>query len=275
MKTEGLHFILVISSWILSACQPAQIPPTAIATSVPVTNTTVPTNTLESTSTPMPSPTPIAYSSVLDETFSNVQILYKDDFEYETPGMSPTGWVSAYDNAVPRIEEESRIKITPSANSQGGVFYYDGKAITPGEGVFLTFQYTGTTNNLTLGFDNVNAQGDFFQFKTEGYYSFALQLMGRYLSAHVIEGPYLRDADFNGNLKLMEGVWYNYIVAFDKNRNYIIKIWEPHSPENQLVHTRNWENSPAAYYFIGWVGAERTLWMDEFTIFSFDDILQQ
>ncbi len=273
MKAKVLLVILVVCSQVLSACQSAQIPPTA--TVIPATNIPIPTNTSEPTSTSEPSPTPISYPDVLDQTFSNIQVLYKDDFDFKIQGKSPNGWVSTNDNAVLRVAKDNSVKITPKANSQGGVFYYNEEPIKPGEGVFLTFQYTGTKNNFTWGLDNINAQGEFFQFKTEGYYSFAMQMMGQYLSAHVIEGPYLKDDDFKGNLKLIEGTWYNYTVAFDKNNNYILKIWEPNSPENQLVYTRNWENSPTSYYFISWIGAERTLWIDEFTIFSFDDILQQ
>jgi len=273
MKTKGLIIILSVCSWILSACQSTQTPSNETVTST--TNAPAPTNTAEPTYTSEPSPTPITYSDILDQTFSNVHILYKDDFDYKIQGMSPNEWISTNDNAVLRISKDSNVKITPNVNSQGGVFYYNEKTITPGEGVFLTFQYTGIKNIFTWGLDNVNAQGEFFQFKTDGYYSFAMQMFDKNLSAHVIEGPYLKDDPFKGDLKLIEGTWYNYIVAFDKNNNYIIKVWEPNSPESQLIYTRKWENSPTAYYFISWVGAERSLWMDEFTIFSFDDILQQ
>ncbi len=274
MKTKGLLIVLVVCSWILSACQSAQTPPTAIATSAPSTSTPVPTNTFEPTSTPEPSPTPITYPNVLDQTFSNVQVLFKDDFVFKIQGMSPNGWVSTDDNAILRIGKDSNVKITPRAGAIGGIFYFEEMPITPGMGVVFTFQYTGTTNVFTWGLDNINAQGEFFKFKTDGYYSFATQMFDKNLSAHVIEGPYLKDDPFKGNLKLLEGVWYNYMVAFDKDSNYIIKIWEPSSPENQLVYVRNWTNAPAAYYFISWIGAERALWMDEFTIFSFDDMLQ-
>ena len=58
MKAKDLLVALVIYSWIMSACQPAQItlPPvaTATATVVPPTNTPVPTNTPEPTSIPIP-----------------------------------------------------------------------------------------------------------------------------------------------------------------------------------------------------------------------------
>jgi hypothetical protein len=265
----GFAILISLSCGVLST----PVPPTFTPSSIPPT--LPPTFTPEPTSTSEPSPTPVTYPDVLDQTFSNVQVLYKDDFDFKIQGKSPNGWISTDDNATLRIAKDDNVKIVPRANTYGGLFYYGEKAITPGEGVFLTFQYTGTKNNFTWGLDNIDAQGKFFKFKTDGYYSFAMQMMGQYLSAHVIEGPYLKDDDFKGDLKLLEGNWYNYTVAFDKNNNYIIKIWEPNSPSNQLVYTRSWQNSPTAYYFISWVGAERTLWMDEFTIFSFDDILQQ
>lgn len=266
MKSKILLFGLVLFCSAL-ACQSSEISPTAIvarATETPA----LPTDT------PIPSPTPITYPEVLDQTFSNVTILYKDDFEYKIQGMSPNGWVSVDDNAILRIVEANNVKIIPRPNSVGGIFYFNEKAITPGEGVSFTFQYTGTKNNFTWGLDNINAQGEFFEFKRDGYYSFAMQMLDKSLSAHVIEGPYLKDDPFKGDLKLIEGVWYNYTVALDKENNYIIKIWEPNSPEKQLVYIRNWTNSPTSYYFISWIGAERELWMDDFTIFSFDNIIQ-
>jgi hypothetical protein len=265
----GFVILISLSCGVLST----PVPPTFTPSSIPLT--LPPTFTPEPTSTSEPSPTPVTYPDVLDQTFSNVQVLYKDNFDFKIQGKSPNGWISTDDNAVLRVAKDSNVKITPRANSNGGLFYYGEKAINPGEGIFLTFQYTGTKNNFTWGLDNIDAQGKFFKFKTDGYYSFAMQMMDQYLSAHVIEGPYLKDDDFKGDLKLLEGSWYNYTVAFDKNNNYIIKIWEPNSPANQLVYTRSWQNSPTAYYFISWIGVERTLWMDEFTIFSFDDILQQ
>lgn len=274
MKTKGLLFVLLICSWILSTCQSAQTPPTAITTSVPATNTPVLTNTLEPISTSEPSPTPIMYPTVLDQTFTNVNVLFKDDFVFKIQGIPPTGWVSTEDNAILRISKDGNVKITPRVDAIGGIFYFEEMPITPGMGVVFTFQYTGTKNIFTWGLDNIDAQGQFFKFKTDGYYSFAMQMFDKNLSAHVIEGPYLKDDPFNGTLKLIEGVWYSYMMAFDKNNNYIIKIWEPNLPENQLVYIRNWENSPTAYYFVSWIGAERALWMDEFTIFSFDDILE-
>lgn len=266
-----LALLTVIESGCAPTSTPAPTPVPSTFTPSPVPPTLPP----EPTATPIPSPTPITYPSVLDQTFSNVQVLYKDDFEFTFQGMSPSGWVTSEDNAVLRIAKDSNVRIIPRADAFGDTFYFEEMPINPGMGVFFTFQYTGTKNVFTWGFDNINAQGKFFDFKTDGYYSFALQMFDKNLSAHVIEGPYLKDDPFKGSLKLLEGVWYNYMMAFDNDNNYIIKIWEPHSPENQLIYIRHWENSPTAYYFISWIGTERELWMDEFTVFSFDEILEQ
>ena len=270
-KFVSVFFLLMV---LASGCASAPIP---VPTPMPSTSTPSPlppTFTPEPTATPIPSPTPITYPSVLDETFSNVQILYKDDFDFTIQGMSPSGWVTAEDNAVLRIAKDSNVRIIPRAGAFGDSFYFEEMPITPGMGLVFTFQYTGTKNVFTWGIDNINAQGKFFEFKTDGYYSFAMQMFDKNLSAHVIEGPYLKDDPFDGTLKLLEGVWYDYMMAFDNDNNYLINIWEPHSPENQLIYVRHWENSPTAYYFISWVGAERELWMDDFTVFSFDEFLE-
>ncbi len=263
-------FLIILASGCAPASTPTPMPVPSTLTPSPVP----PTFTPEPTSTPIPSPTPITYPSVLDQTFSNVQALYKDDFNFMIQGMSPNGWVSIDDNAVLRIAKDNNVKIIPRPGTNGGIFYFEGMSITPGMGVLFTFQYTGNTNVFTLGLDNIDANGRFFDFKTDGYYSFALQMFNKNLSAHVIEGPYLKDDPFKGNLSLLEGVWYSYMMAFDNDNNYMIMIWEPHSPDNQLIYNRHWENSPTEYYFISWIGEERELWMDEFTVFSFDEILE-
>jgi len=261
--------ILFAFGIFLSACQTTPPLPTAtLPASEPATAIPDPTNT------PEPSATPITYPDVLDQTFTNIQVIYKDDFEYRIQGEVPKGWVTRDNNALLRKNKDSNFKIDPRTDTIGDIFYFTEESITPGKGVFLTFQYTGANNNFTWGLDNINAQGEFFQFNTDGYYSFAMQMLSTSLSAHVIEGPYLKDDNFNGDLKLIEGTWYNFVIAFDKNDNYIIKIWAPDSPENQLSYTRNWPNSPKEYYFISWIGAERSLWMDDFTIFSFDELAQ-
>lgn len=276
MKKSTLFiFAFVLLMVLVGGCAPVSkpVPPPVPSTFTP--SPVPPTFTPEPTATPIPSPTPITYPNVLDQTFSNVQVVYKDDFEFTIQGMSPSGWVTAEDNAVLRIAKDSNVRIIPRAGAFGDLFYFEEMPITPGMGVVFTFQYTGTKNVFTWGIDNINAQGKFFEFKTDGYYSFAMQMFDKNLSAHVIEGPYLKDDPFKGTLKLLEGVWYDYMMAFDNDNTYVIKIWEPHSPENQLTYVRHWDNSPTAYYFISWIGAERELWMDEFTVFSFDEILEQ
>ncbi len=269
-----LPALVLLSAAVSCGAPPPAALPTVAPTAVPLPTSTV-TPPPTPTETPVPSPTPIAYPAVLDQTFSGVNVLYQDDFKYHIRGLSPEGWETAQDAATLRVIEGGWFKITPRPKSSGDTFYYTGQPIRPGQGVSLLFQYMGTKDTFTWGIDNINAQGRFFRFKSEGYYSFAMQMLGPSLSAHVIEGPYLKDDDFKGTLKLLEGTWYGLLIAFDKQDNYIIKIWNPEAPGDELVYVRNWPNSPTSYYFISWIGAGRTLLVDDFTIFGFDELSQE
>ncbi len=271
MKIRAILLILLGLSCILSACQPAPIIPTATATALPPTSTPVPTDTPEPTATLEPSPTPIVYPDVLDQTFLNVQIVFRDNFDFKMQGIAPDGWKSINDEIVPRVTKSNTAGFTPRSN--GGIIYYGAEVINPGEGVFFNFQYDGTINDITLGLDNIDTQGNFFQHKTEGYYSFAAQMHNQTLYGHVIEGPYQKAFNFTGAIKFIQGTWYSCMIALDKENNYILKIWETDSPENQMSYVRNWPDTPKAYYFVSWIGAKRGLLMDEFTIFSFDKMI--
>jgi hypothetical protein len=78
-----------------------------------------------------------------------------------------------------------------------------------------------------------------------------------------------------GNLRLQEDTWYNIVLAFDGNQDYLIKIWQPDDPEKQLTYLRNWKDFPDKYYFISWITAKRRLLMDDFTVFKFEEIVQK
>lgn len=54
MKTKILLATLILCSWLLPACQPAQVPPSSTATIAPPTNTAAPTDTPVPTNTPIP-----------------------------------------------------------------------------------------------------------------------------------------------------------------------------------------------------------------------------
>ena len=77
MKIKNFLVILILCSWVLSACQPAQTLPTAAVVSAPPTDTSAPVNTPLPTETPKPTQTPLPQG-----------ILFRDDFQGE---LQP-GW---------------------------------------------------------------------------------------------------------------------------------------------------------------------------------------
>lgn len=270
MKKRNLPSILLLCIWALSACQGTPIPPTAI----PPTDTPIPTDTPQPTSTVVPSPTTLTYPDVLNESFSNVYVLYKDDFDYKGPSQAPEGWVSKLNGATMSTTRDDNFRIGTRTNSQGDVFYYAREAIHPGEGVSFSFKYTGTKNTFTLGLDNIDPTGKFVEPRQTGYHSFAMQMNGQSFSAHVIKDAYLQDDPFKGDLKLTENTWYGAVIAIDADKNYFIKVWDLNAPEHQLSYVRSLPDASYTYLFISWIGAERVLWMDEFTIFRFDALVQ-
>ena len=95
MKPKGLLVILVVCSWVLSACQSAQTPP--VATVAPSTNTPVPTNTSEPTSTPEPSPVPIL--TLLSQKDGMI-LMYVTEGKF-TMGSTSTIHDSGFSDAAP------------------------------------------------------------------------------------------------------------------------------------------------------------------------------
>src|SRR5512142_1463075 len=110
-------------------------PPTTVLPTVAPTAT--PTPPPASTDTPEPSPTPIGYPDVLNQTFTGVNVLYRDDFRYRIQGLSPDGWVAGNDAVTLRKIQGGWFKITPRPDSNGDVFYYTGRPLQAGEGVYM------------------------------------------------------------------------------------------------------------------------------------------
>lgn len=259
---------------LFTACQPAAQPPTPTSTSAP-TNTAspmpTPTNTPEPTSTPEPSPTPIVLPDTLDQTFTNVSIIHRESFEYVMPNTAPAEWQTDQQYAI-WVTEENELKAHSLPSTVGTVFYYSGQIIGPNTGVFLTFKYNGTAESFTLGFDNVTSGGDLIRGKD--FRSVAMEARNQNPIVYGNFGGATAKGTFKGNLTLQEDTWYNIALAFDENQNYIIKIWQPDNPEKQLTYQRVWNDFPDKYYFISWVNSKRSLLIDDFTIFTFGEIIQ-
>jgi len=274
-----LYRILLVVGLLLTSCQTATQPSIAIPTSLPTSNPTstsspIPTatNTLEPTSTPEPSPTPIVLPDIINQTFSGVSITYHDSFEYIMQNLAPQGWQTDQQYGI-WVTKENQLEAQPLLSSIGEVFYYSNEIITPNKGVFFKFKYTGTVQDFTLGFDNVLSNGE--RVTGADFHSVAVDIKGGSVLVHGIQRKSQISGSLKGTLKqLHEDTWYNIALAFDKNNNYIIKIWEPDNSENQITHLRNWKDFPNQYYFISWVSSKRTLLIDDFTVFTFDEITQ-
>ena len=188
-------------------------------------------------------------------------------------GQAPEGWETTEKNSL-KLTNDNELKIK-SVEIPGMVFYYPKEVINPGEGVYFKFRYVGTQAALTLGFDNIRANGELVPNGEDGFRSVAMVMDGQNLYAHIVQNKFQGDGYFVGNITLQEDTWYHIALAYDEKGDYIIKIWDPETTKSPLIYMRNWVDFPDAYYFISWISNHRTLWMDDFTIFSFEDILQE
>ena len=242
--------------------EPATPEPTATWTQRP-TVTTRPSKT--------PTPTVVA-PEVLDQTFSGVTVIYQDKFDFIMEGQTPEGWETTEKYSL-KVTKDNELKIK-GIEAPGLVFYFPEEVINPGEGIYFTFRFVGTQEVFTMGFDNVRANGERIPFGEDGFRSVAMVMDGQNPYAHIVQNKFEGDGYFVGNMTLQEDTWYHIALAYDEKGDYLIKIWDPDTSRSPLVYVRNWVDFPDAYYFIIWVSNQRTLWMDDFTIFSFDDILQ-
>ena len=277
---KHIRFLLLMVFFVTS-CQTAIPLPTATpqstATAVPTsTPSPVPTTTkrLESTVTPAPSPTPILLPVMIHQMFSDVSIIHHDSFEFIMQGMAPQGWESAEQYAI-WVTEDGQLKAEPLDHGtwSGTVFYYTGEKIIPNRGVTFLFKYTGTAEGFSLGFDNINPNGEFI--RGDNFHSISLNMLDRDIKLYGIQKRNQIRGSFKGNLSVQEDVWYNIVLAQDKDHNFIIRLWDPHTPEKHLTYFRNWQEFPTAYYFISFISSKRTLLLDDFIVFKFDEIIQE
>jgi hypothetical protein len=236
------------------------------------TNTPEPTPTPEPSPTTVPSPTAIVLPDVLHQTFSNMNAIYRDEFDSVQKGMMPEGWETTERNSIAKIGN-GELKID-GTQFPGMVFYYTTEIINPSEGIYFDFKYHGSQDVFTLGFDNLQANGERMLGMERGFRSVAMQMDREALSAHAIQSTSKADGYFKGGIILHEDVWYHIVLAYDEQGNYIIKIWDPEAPKSPLTYMRHLVDFPEAYYFISWVSDSRTLWMDKFTIFTFESITE-
>jgi len=242
--------------------------------------TPAPSSTISPSPTLEPTPTSIVLPDVLHQYFSDINVIYRDEFHFVVQGRTPNGWEIFFNSTSHATLSETkdstfRISTVDDGPWSGILYYYSQEVINPNEGVYFSFKYSGTGDNFTWGIDSFKENGELFEERIDGYYSVAMQMDDFGVSAHIIQGNFQGDGYFKGDLKLQEDTWYDLFLAFDEDENYIIVIWNPETPENQLVYIRQWQDFPKAYYFVSWMSATRSLWMDNFTIFSFDDVIPE
>lgn len=191
-------------------------------------------------------------------------------------GLLPLGWECDEKNAA-WVTKDNQFKIQPANTGDwsGTVFYFSQDKIIPNKGVYFTFKYTGNKESFTLGFDSINKYGERIAFGEGGFHSVAMQMMDDVASAHIIRDAWQGSNFFDGNLKLREDTWYEVALGFDNNNNYIIKIWQPETPTQQITYLKKWDDFPREYYFISWVSAKRSLLIDDFTVFTFENFTQK
>ena len=144
--------------------------------------------------------------------------------------------------------------------------------ITPQKGVAFSFEYIGSSGTFTLGMDAATPGGEKIP-QGPGFFSIALKMENSNLTAHATRETDPEKAEaFRGGLTLMENTWYDFAMGFDNQGKYIIQIWEPDHSDRHLTYICDCRAFPATYYFVGFMEGARSLRLDNFTIFNFQDI---
>lgn len=250
MKTKSLLVVLVVCSWILSACQPAPIPPTATATIVPPTDTPVPTNTPKPTSTPIP-PTPtVIPPAILIEHFENVHITKVDAFDN---GNDWELWAGKVSNGAFEIVGNNW-----NAISRKRVFL-------EGSGILVNFKYTKGAE-----FELLFEKGDW---QTEPYRRFGVYLVTDYAQSNLWEGKNALGFNYlRGNFYLVPDTWYSLLMALGKNGEFFAIIWDPSNPEKFISDRRKIEEWSGITWRFNMGANKGTILFDDFMEIEFDNI---
>jgi 4-amino-4-deoxy-L-arabinose transferase-like glycosyltransferase len=217
-----------------------------------------------------PSPSPSGdMLQDLQRIFSGVSIRSQDGFQYIQGGPKPHDWTVSAAHSLRLIPENQVLIRTTEPYT---VFYYEGDMITPQKGVAFSFEYLGPSGTFTLGMDAVTPSGGKIP-QGPGFYSIAIKMENANLSAHAIRETDPEKAEaLRGGLGLHENTWYDFAIGFDNQGKYIIQIWEPDHSDRHLTYICNCQAFPTTYYFVGFMEGERSLRLDNFTIFNFQEI---
>ena len=241
--------------------------PTSTPTPAPThTNTPLPTATL------VPSPTAIPLPKGISDIVSNAVVKYQDTFD--TSLNVPKGWGACSGFEPVWSLEQSHLAVSSQTGKYGTLFYFDDEMIHPNEAVYFLFAFEGNQNEITLGFDGYdNGKVCDSNKNTLGFYSVALEdYPGMPLTIHSIINTSVDAGYFKGDWRLQEKSWYGLLMGFDQSNTFFMTIWKPGDPGQKLVFQQAYPDFPKAYNFISWTGTARKVWLDDFSILTFDAI---
>jgi hypothetical protein len=250
MKIRSLLVIVVLCSWILSACQSVQIPPTETATVVPPTDTPISTNTPKPTSTPVP-PTPTTVPpTVLTEYLENVHITKVDAFDN---GNGWDLWTGKVTNGVLEV-------VGNDWNGLGrkGTFQ-------EGDGIVINFKYTKGAE-FEIFFD----KGEWW---TDPYKRFGVYLAVDYAESNLWDGK--KGLGFNylrGNFYLVPDTWYSLSIALGKDGDFFAIVWDPANPGKAINDRRMIEGWEGITWNFRMGANEGTILFDDYMEFEFENI---
>jgi len=275
MNLFQICLLFVLISFVSTSCSPQSTPiPTVAATIQPTKTATIissPTSTLEPTTTVEPTQTPVPIPGEIQEAFTGINLVWGDDFTYRgMSGISPLGWSNITDvaeNRRIRLIDGDILKIDQPDN--GFMYAFTQNTIQPGTGVFVKFKYSGSRDVFTLGIDSIDDLRQLLPYRTKNYHSFAFYVQNQKKLVHTIEGTYIKTLKSSGDYKLVEDTWYNMILAITPDKDYVIQIWNPQEPEKRQTTWYSAEKSQQ-YYFVGWIDKDRSIFLDDFTIFQFE-----
>jgi hypothetical protein len=206
----------------------------------------------------------------LQRAFSAASIQSQDDFEDVESGAMPQGWSASAPDSL-QVNADGQLLV--QAGGSWTVFYYDAEMLVPQKGVAFSFRYSGVSETFTLGIDAATPSGEKIP-AGPGFYSIALKMEYSTLTAHSqLQNEPEDPQGFQGELTLEEGSWYRVALAFDSEGQYVIYIWQPGDYESHLAYSRDCGGFPTTYYFVGYLSGDRTLRLDDYTVFLFEDIL--
>ncbi len=276
MRCQGLLISRVlVLLLLLSACSPSEA---QVATAIAQTETAKPTATFTPqptatqtpeptrTSTPTLEPTPtLVLPDVVRETYSDIDVIYRDDFGSNLLGLSPTGWHT--DGERVYTTNEASLEI----NGRSVVAYLDSPTISANEAVIVRFKFS-PGSHFTIGIDGLRQDQRIPAFQP-GFRSISIEFKNSPLAYYVREQNHYY-ARFEGNLKLLPDIWYMYTQGFAPGKQFVIKIWDPENPNNVLTHTRQVDDMTNENIFIMWVEQGSRLFIDDLTFIKFSQLLE-